>query len=92
MLLSCLRQVKVKQKLPGVGGDGGGVTSSAWGGGRPYANAHVVLEANERVMDAKFQPLRTVAELSAWGYRVGVFSWETGWGVNVACWIRTQNR
>ena len=51
-------------------GDGGGVTTPGWAGGRPYANAHLVLEPNERVVDAKFQQLATVAELATWGYRV----------------------
>lgn len=50
-------------------GEDGGVTAG-WGGGRPYANAHLVLEANERVVDAQFQQLMTVTELAAWGYRV----------------------
>ncbi|CAM9458952.1 unnamed protein product, partial [Pylaiella littoralis] len=49
-------------------GDGGGV-APGWAGGRPYANAHLVLEPNERVVDVKFQQLTTVAELATWGYR-----------------------
>lgn len=48
---------------------GGG---STWSTGRPYANAHFVLDAWERVVDIKFQPLATVAELSAWAFRVSV--------------------
>ncbi|CAN0340522.1 unnamed protein product, partial [Ectocarpus fasciculatus] len=50
-------------------GEGGGV-APGWAGGRPYANAHLVLEPSERVVDAKFQQLTTVAELATWGYRV----------------------
>lgn len=44
--------------------------AAGWASGRPYANAHLVLEPSERVVDAKFQQLNTVAELLAWGYRV----------------------
>ncbi|CAM9374312.1 unnamed protein product, partial [Ectocarpus sp. 12 AP-2014] len=51
-------------------GEGGGV-APGWAGGRPYANAHLVLEPSERVVDAKFQQLTTMAELATWGYRRG---------------------
>lgn len=44
--------------------------AAGWASGRPYANAHLVLEPSERVVDAKFQQLNTVAELLAWGYQV----------------------
>ncbi|CAM9250646.1 unnamed protein product [Scytosiphon promiscuus] len=47
----------------------GSSVAAGWGGDRPYANAHLVLEPLERVVDAKFQQLTTVAELATWGYR-----------------------
>lgn len=68
---------------------GGGALSSGatggWGRGRPYVNAHFVLEPLERVVDAKFQPITSMPELAAWGYRVRKGSCFLGGGGGMVC-------
>lgn len=65
---------------PNTAGSSG--VAGSWASGRPYVNAHFVLRPWERVVDVKFQPLTTVAELATWGYRVR-YREHRAWGVSL---------